>query len=90
MNEIIDHRTNDDALQIGNDYYTTSTGTKRRKMTTRGWELCVEWKDGSQTWIALKDLKASYPLELAEYAVNNKIQEKPAFAWWIPYTIKKK
>ena len=49
MNEIIDHRTNDDALQIGNDYYRTSTGTKRRKVTTRGWELCVEWKDGSQT-----------------------------------------
>jgi hypothetical protein len=27
-------------------------------------------------------MKESYPIESAEYAVNNKIAEEPAFAWW--------
>jgi hypothetical protein len=30
----------------------------------------------------LKDLKASFPVELAEYAVVNKIDDQPAIAWW--------
>ena len=51
MQEIIDHRCNDQAVQIGNDFHTTANGTKRRKLTTRGWELCVEWKGGSQSWV---------------------------------------
>ena len=40
--------------------------------------------------IALKDLKNSYPIELAEYAINNNIQDEPAFAWWVPYRLKKR
>jgi hypothetical protein len=54
------------------------------------WELSVRWKDGSSTWISLKDLKDTYPVELADYAINNKIQDEPAFAWWVPYVIKKR
>jgi hypothetical protein len=50
----------------------------------------VEWKDGSSNWLPLKDLKQSYPLEVAEYALANKIAEEPAFAWWVPYTLKKR
>ena len=42
----------------------------------------VEWKDGSTNWLPLKDLKESNPVELAEYAVANKLVEEPAFAWW--------
>ena len=62
---------------------------KRKKRTTRGWEICVQWKDGSTNWIALKDLKDSYPVDLSNYAVTNKIQDEPAFAWWVPYVIGK-
>ena len=28
-------------------------------------------------------MKDSNPVELAEYAVANKISEEPAFAWWV-------
>ena len=56
--------------------------------TTKGWQLLVKWKDGSTNWIALKDLKQSYPAEITEYAIDNKLHEKPAFAWWVPYVIK--
>ena len=50
----------------------------------------MEWKDGSSDWVSLKDLKNTYPIELAEYAISNRIQDEPAFAWWVPYTLKKR
>jgi hypothetical protein len=31
----------------------------------------VEWKDGLATWVPLKDLKNSNPVEVAEYAAVN-------------------
>ena len=56
---------------------------------TKGWEFCVEWRDGSTDWISLKDVKQSYPVEAAKYARDNQLHEEPAFAWWVPYTLKK-
>ena len=50
----------------------------------------VEWKDRSSDWIPLADLKNSYPVQVAEYAVNNKIASEPAFAWWVPHVLKKR
>jgi hypothetical protein len=35
-------------------------------------------------------LKESNPIEVAEYAVSRDIQDEPAFAWWVPYTMKKR
>jgi hypothetical protein len=31
----------------------------------------------------LKDLKDANPIEVAEYAVANRLQEEPAFKWWV-------
>ena len=90
IEEIIDHRTGPDALGKDKGFTETKYGSKRRVKTTKGWEFCVEWKDGSTDWVALKDLKHAYPVQLATYAINNKIQEEPAFAWWVPYTMKKR
>jgi hypothetical protein len=41
------------------------------------------------SWVKLKDLKASNPVELAEYAVTNQIAEEPAFKWWVSNTLHK-
>ena len=71
-------------------FITTNTGTRRRRETTQGWEILVQWKDGSSTWIAMKDMKDSYPVQLAEYAVTCKLSQEPAFAWWVPYVLKKR
>ena len=62
-------------------FYTNTRGVKRRLPTTKGWEILVKRKDGSTTWIALKDMKESYPVQLAEYAVQNPISLEPVFAW---------
>ena len=43
----------------------------------------VEWKNGMTDWVPMNELKASNPIEPAEYAVSNRIVEEPAFAWWV-------
>ena len=63
---------------------------KQRRHTTQGWELYIQWKDHSKNWVKLKDMKNAYPIEVAEYAIANKIHEEPAFAWWVPSTLKKR
>ncbi len=88
LDEMMDHHTNNKAVPKGDGYFVTAQGTRRRKRTTKGWELLTCWKGGSSNWIALKDIKQSYPVEVAEYAINNKIENLPAFAWWVPYVVK--
>ena len=39
------------------------------------------WLDDTTTWMDLKDVKEASPIELAKYAVANKINDKPAFVW---------
>ena len=48
---------------------------------TAAWKLQVKWRYWLTYWVPLKDLKASNPLELSEYAINNKIELKPALYW---------
>ena len=50
----------------------------------------MEWKYGSADWIALKDLKAPYPVQVAKYAVANNIEDKPALAWWSKDVLRKR
>ena len=44
---------------------------KTRKPTTKGWQLLVEWKDGSSSWMKLKDIKDSNPIEVADTVCDN-------------------
>ena len=88
--EIIDYRTSGKQVLQQDAFVTTRTGTRRRRETTIGWELLVQWKDLSTTWVSLKDMKEAYPIQSAEYAVQARIAEEPAFAWWVPYTPKKR
>jgi hypothetical protein len=41
------------------------------------------------SWVKLKDLKESNPVDFAEYAVANWIVEEPAFTWWVSNTLRK-
>ena len=83
LQEITDHKRDGSALSKDDGFIENRHGQRRPKLTTRGWKLLVSWKDGSTDWIPLKDLKESNPVEVAEYAVANKIAEEPAFAWWV-------
>jgi hypothetical protein len=88
MECLIDHSKDDTAISIDDGCIVTN-GMRRRKLTTKGWKLCVQWKDGSTSWEALKDLKETNPVELAECAVGAKLASEPAFAWWVPFTLKR-
>ena len=89
VEEITDHKSDKTAVPLSEGEFELN-GRKHKKKTTRGWSLCVQWKDGSSSWEALKDLKESYPIEVAEYAVANKIEKQPAFAWWVPFTLRRR
>ena len=71
-------------------YIITKHGTKRLRKTTVGWKLLVCWKNNSTKWIPLKIMKESYPVQVAEFAVANKLVQDPAFCWWVPYTSQKR
>ena len=88
--EISDHRVLKDAISKDKGTFYTDRGLERKVRTTKGWELYVTWKDGPGDWISLKDLKNCYPLEVVDYAMAKEIQDELAFAWWIPWTLKKR
>ena len=75
---------------MADKYITTKTGTKRMRQTTVGWKFLVEWANSSRQWIDLKILKESNPLQVAEYAIARNIGEEPAFAWWVPFVLRKR
>ena len=87
--EILGHRSTDEAIMKEHGHVRTKSGVKPI-ITTKGWELYVKWKDQSTSWVRLKELKESNPVELAEYAVANNIQSEPAFKWWVTYTLRKR
>ena len=88
--EISDHRKDDTALSVAERLYVTRAGNPVSKKTTRGWHILVKWRDGSMSWHRLADIKESYPVQLAEYAVANGIGHEPAFKWWVEKTLKRK
>ncbi|KAI2501495.1 Reverse transcriptase (RNA-dependent DNA polymerase) [Fragilaria crotonensis] len=90
MSEIVDHESDARAMKIADGTFVDKQGRQRPRITTQGWRLLVEWKDGTTTWVPLKDLKESFPIEVAEYAVANKISEQPAFKWWVDDTLRKR
>ena len=89
LDQIVDHRVDGSEVKQEDAFIISPNGGRRRRETTKGWEILLQWKDGSTTWEALKDIKECYPTQLAEYAINARISDKPAFAWWVPHVIKK-
>ena len=88
--EIVDHKKDHTAIPILEDKLRSYNWNEILKITTRGWKLLVEWKYGQTSWIKLKELKESNPIEVAEYAVANFIVEEPAFKWWVSWTVRKR
>jgi hypothetical protein len=78
LDEVVDHRSTKDAITHADAFTNTSNERRRRRQTTKGWELLLKWKDGSETWVTLKDAKEAFPVQVAEYSVQARIQEEPA------------
>ena len=87
--EIINHQKKKGAVDKADKYRKTRDNKHVKKRTTTGWDLEVQWKDGSTLWIPLKELKETNTIEDAEYSMLNRIDEEPAFDWWVKDVIKK-
>ena len=87
MQAITDYKTDGHAVTHANPHITI-TGKQHLRKTTKGWHLCIQWKDRTTSWERLADVKESNPIEVAEYAMAQGIDHKPAFTWWVPYTLK--
>ena len=91
MEAIVDHRRDDEkALQHHDKYVQTKNGRRHLRKTMMGWELIIKWKDKSESWIKLADMKESHPVEVSEYARARGTHKNPAFEWWVPHTLKKR
>ena len=66
--------------------YTKSGQWQLRKMTAGG-DMLVRWKDQTESWIKLSDMKELHPVETVEFARLNGIDDEPAFAWRTPYIL---
>ena len=84
------HRSTQDDIPMSQGYYIGLKGSKPKKITTKGWNFLIKWRDGSQSWMPLADMKEEKPPEVAEYATTNKLVKELAFSWWVSHTLKKR
>ena len=88
---IISHRCNEEiAIMPGDNAETIVNRISKPVITTKGWDMQIRWKDQSTSWIALSNIKESFPVQAAEYAVANNIAHMPAFRWWVKPILKKR
>eukprot|EP00536_Pseudo-nitzschia_multiseries_P014206 jgi/Psemu1/37875/gm1.37875_g len=78
LDDLIDHEQDDTALSDEEATTIAKNGRKSHKPTTRGWRILAIWKDGTNR------------VQLAEYAVNNKLEKLPAFRWWVHKVLQRK
>ena len=57
LKEIVDWRKDDTAV-AKEDMYINHGSNRQLCITTKGWQLCMEWKDGTTSWERLADFKA--------------------------------
>ena len=89
MQAIMDYKTDGHAVAHA-DQYITVGGKQHLRKTTKGWHLCIQWKEGMTSWERLANVKESNPIKVAEYAVAQDIDQEPAFTWWVPHTLRKR
>ena len=88
LHSVVDIRFKTNAVK--DTFMYDQNGKRILKKTTRGVDLLVALKSGknpdgtdrpSKSWIPLKELKESHPLEVAKFAVANRVNQMPAFKW---------
>ena len=57
FHSIVDFRRSTTALYYYDQKFLKADGRSFMRQTTAGWQLCIQWKDGSTSWDKLSDLK---------------------------------
>ena len=79
LDAITGHRSSEDVVTSTDQYMILKNGQRKLRQTTRGWDLCVQWRTGDEQWLPLRVLKESNPVEVADYAVVNGLLNEPSF-----------
>ena len=77
MDQVQRHRKTEEAIEKSDRCIKDSKVRRSRRITTKGYGLLTKFGDGSESWIPLSDLKEYNPLEIAEYAISNKLEKEP-------------
>ena len=89
MDSIVDYWKSDKDILVSSQK-VVHTGQSFMRKSTVIWYLCVQWRDGSTSWQALKYLKESHPVETSDYVVAKEIYHKSAFNFWVKSVMKKR
>ena len=71
-------------------YVVTRRGQKQLRKNIIVWKLLIRWMVGSESWIHLKDIKYSHPIEVSEFSKDIGIAYEPSFEWCVPNNLLKK
>ncbi len=80
---------------IGHEYEPLTAGNSITNdnlvsKCTEGWKICLQLKDGSSSRHLMIDLKNSFPVQLADYALCYMLQAEAGFSWQVKHTLKKR
>ena len=89
LDSIVDHSKDINVVDKSDMRLHTKSGQQHLRHTASGWSLLILWKNGEEECMPLNRLKQFLPLEIAEFAVARGIDDKTAFKWWFPYTLRR-
>ena len=75
MSETVDQQRDVSNVKKYNCF--TGNHSNISKKTTNGWQFLIEWNDETKTQVYIKYVKKARPIDLAKYAVENNIANKP-------------
>ena len=87
---ILYHSKDKQEIEKKDKYFISKRGRQSMRKKTVGCKFNIKWRYGTTKLVSLKDLKKSNQIEVAEYFTARDIQEEPAFAWWVPCTLRKR
>ena len=79
MSELVDHQRYGSVVTEEN--CVTGKHSNIPKNTNRGWEVLIELRNETTSWVDIKNVKGARPIDMAEYVVANQIADDPAFDW---------
>ena len=90
LDEIVSFRKDESIAIPRNQSTILVNGVERKVITTKGWDVEVKWQDQSTSWVPLKVIKESNPIQVSEFAVAHGYDNEPAFAWWVHKVLRKR
>ena len=57
LDQVQRHRNTDEAIEKSHGYVNYTKGRRSRKINPKGYDFFTNYRDGSESWIRLADLK---------------------------------